>query len=933
MFKRLFIGLSALLAFASTPADAEYAFKKINTAGLTVAPIREITQDSDQKLWLVTAEGISVFDSLNSRRVIYNGNYIGGVVVDNDLVALRENGLTSISLDNPQYTVRMNPTYEGQSIQGFKSIFEVKGQVVLHTVNNELYVYDVHNRKLGKFPNFSGRSVEAITSDGAGRIVFVSGKNIYAYDGLSFATIHSLDAEYKVHELVINSNQDILALIDGHPSALNGKEFVRLGDFVGFKVFVHNEQFFVAGNQGLALVNGQSLERVLDKEVTAIATDVNGGLLAGTVSGELYYGSEPLFRKKTVTHGLANNEVTALFRGKEQLWVGTYGGLSSYRSGTFVTPDFVNKLESDKIMAVFEFSDKLYIGYHTGGFDIVDVYTGEVDYFGHEQAETTAGVTGFIPFDGKLVVTYFGATVRIFDPKTGSLTSPMGISRLGDLRVFDADFMGGYLYLATSVGLYRMTKDFQTIEFVNDLIEKPNSILSRPIYGLTQLNDASIQLRNDAGVHEIKEIDNGLSLQVDTKSGLSKIEVQSFLATGDRHWLATNYGLYTRNSDGNYVTLANRASEQSIEFNFNAIEQDGNTLLIGAMDGLYFYDLGSELSTYSSVVHFDKVEADFQPVEVDQTSLGSKVQLLSSVTNLKVQLGFTDMHGESFYYLYRISPMYSGYIKTHEPTINLIQLAKGDYTLEVIGCNGFGECQPEPTRMRISVQSSFIEDLYSGKYQMETLGLAAGLMLLLMLYKYKHTRKVEKLQQALNQVDEHRTSNEKLSQTVHILQHNEDHVSEHVLSADGLERRLKNRDIYLHRFSRFLLIKVSGTQKLNESHGWQNTSKILDYVSVCVDRTVTERRSVVAFQMTRTTYGIFHDFEDVDPMIEDMTSALKQFAGIDLLHDVQFADIKADSAKYVDNVQLAETSLDHISDSNNVCIQSLSGTYTISKVS
>lgn len=98
-----------------------------------------------------------------------------------------------------------------------------------------------------------------------------------------------------------------------------------------------------------------ALRRIGGALALALTADAQGGPLGGPAAEPPGMAAEPLVRHWTVSQGLPQMSVTAILQGQDrQLWMGTFGGLTSFDGTSFQTYDIASLpgLVSNRIIAL-----------------------------------------------------------------------------------------------------------------------------------------------------------------------------------------------------------------------------------------------------------------------------------------------------------------------------------------------------------------------------------------------------------------------------------------------------------------------------------------------------------------------------------------------------------------------------------------------------
>jgi len=282
-----------------------------------------------------------------------------------------------------------------------------------------------------------------------------------------------------------------------------------------------------------------SAEGFLADKVTTIFQDREGTLWVGTTSGGLYRITERTIACFTRQDGLPVDNVYPIFQDHAgDIWIGTWnGGLSRYSGGTFTTYSRREGLLDNRVTALAEDSDRLWIGrlggvaYFDGSkiVDFSDKLPAQLQGTNIRAIHRDRGGALWLGTESRGLARYIGTNVTVFttnDGLAGNAVKAIIEDRNGDL------------WIATFGGLSR---------YANGRFEswtEHDGLASNRVRALFQDEDGVLWIGTyDGG---LSRMEDGKITTVTTNDGLFNNGVFQILEDDRSNlWMSSNLGIYS----------------------------------------------------------------------------------------------------------------------------------------------------------------------------------------------------------------------------------------------------------------------------------------------------------------------------------------------------------------------------------------------------
>ncbi|QFU76746.1 response regulator [Halioglobus maricola] len=450
---------------------------------LTQQTVRQIHQDSQGALWLVTQEGLTKYtgrhlESFTSSASIHDSltsDTVSGIDEDNDgnlWVATHGGGLNLYNrVTNGFSAFRYNPADKNSLLSDdIQSIFADNSGKIWVGYIDRISVLDPSKRTFShlipdnrKIPNFGivyafdqAKDDDVIWA-ATQRADLVSIKeNGLSIEAHELQTTSEMPSEKPRVTYIEAYSKDVIWIgTENHgvykysPTTKKVTHYGHEEDDLDSissnnvtEIFIDSQQnTWFATQTGLNLYNPENDNFIRYSEqnsglpeiaVYSIYQSRDGQYWVGTLHG-LASGSENRFEAyDEIRGGLSSNSVNAFARTSDgSLWVGTDRGLNRLRSDSerfeWINPFTEPGISSDTVMSLLGEEQHLWVGTYDGGLNRLNLETNDIDIYRHsplsEGTISSNGVTSLLRLSsGELLVGTYGGGLNVYHDESGSFT-------------------------------------------------------------------------------------------------------------------------------------------------------------------------------------------------------------------------------------------------------------------------------------------------------------------------------------------------------------------------------------------------------------------------------------------------------------------------------------------------------------------------------
>ncbi len=376
--------LGTLVFVLALPAHGQQYHVRQYTVedGLPSAHVRDLTQDSQGRIWFATRSGVATYDGLEW--ITYN---LADGLTWADQFALEwdaEGTLWSISTKSPFkiFYLRGDRWHEFPGPRDVPADLRITSFAVLGTSPRR--GANETGASSSEGPEQDRHGTLAIGTDKAGVLLRRSGswRRISVEQGLPSERVCGLEA---VNQRLIactsrglatirDGEVDPLALLDGDRRDILGLGIEESAEDAGMRLWILGDRWLGTLDAGqLTVVEDEQTFPDAAGNSWVAAADHRGGLYLGSTTAFFHYHPEEGFEPLGRDNDILADGVTALFLDREDnLWIGTERGASKLVSRRFGRYDRSQGLYDDEVFAVLERqSGEIVLG-HRGGFSILD---------------------------------------------------------------------------------------------------------------------------------------------------------------------------------------------------------------------------------------------------------------------------------------------------------------------------------------------------------------------------------------------------------------------------------------------------------------------------------------------------------------------------------------------------------------------------------
>jgi signal transduction histidine kinase/ligand-binding sensor domain-containing protein len=703
--------------------------------------IYSITEDRDGNLWIGTKGGLNRYIRKENRfeRIDYSIPYpydLADVVYD---VKCSRNG--NILINTPPILTLCDPQ---------KMTFRHYVSSLAYDSSIKDYNIPLLEGSDGKIWIGSTRGLACYLPDSDSFQIYTHGK--HSQGVLSSDNITALCQDNR-GTVWVGTDEGINLITENHSDEIGHTPVIRPVNLTG-NSFIRAIQNDHSGNiwvgtegEGLILVNRTHTGEMITESflagnsglnhdiILSLEIDRSENLWIGTLSGvnktDLKKQKFQLYRTSDSPHSidLAGNVIASLYKDNNDcIWVGTWGeGLTIYNRGTGKSEHYSsiltgrNHIPNDFVHTLFEDAEHtLWIGTrdgllvyeeNRGNFVRPAQYNGNPGlpgFFGLRIFKMIQGHNGdywIATQDGLFRIKQPGAELERFHteaPDNKRISSNLVYAVMEDSE--------GYIWVGTAEGLDQFRPEAPMIKHFKKIRGEANSLADNFITSLCEDHLGNIWIGTNSYVNKYSKKDSAFSYFA-KEEGLPGNLIYSILKDNNNGlWIATGNGLCHFNETGNsFRSYAVEDGLQSPEFNLGAsfLSHDGE-VFFGGMNGFNsFYPDSLINNPYIPVITFT---AAYKMRE------GEKEFLLWGKDN-RIELNYNDYSFTIEYsameftnpsrnlYKYRLEDIDDEWIEAgNRNFIAFSNLAPGEYTLWVTGCNNDGLWNENGTYLNILVR-------------------------------------------------------------------------------------------------------------------------------------------------------------------------------------------------------------------------------------
>lgn len=639
-----------LMPFATIAQFFEIQFDHLShVKGLSNRSITSVVQDNQGFLWFGTQDGLLRYDgyqvvayksNLKDKHSLAENN-IRALAKDqtgNIWIATQGGGVDKFDVATGRFVHFRHSETDANTISSnvvWSVFIDRANRVWIGTWANGLSMIDIASGKISRVGQEITDAVLAIAEDKAGNIWFgaknlhkVSGRSIETYplynDGV--AQVAGLRAVLPDINGKIWAGSDTDGIFEVDPFT-KASEKVLLGqDPSTEKVYAlhkHHDGSVWAGTDGGLVIFNEGNTTVLKHDgsdpyslsnnaVRAIITDQNGSIWIGNEGGGI---NKPMASKKfhTFRHrdddpgSIAHNIIRSLYDDSAgRIWVGTQGGGASVwdpadRKFYDVQRKFNIKLSSKSISAFLEDGDDFWIGTWGGGINRVNLSTGVVQEFHHEEGNAVSLPDDRIQviYKDRAGILWVGTENGLcqFDYATQTFT-PFGA--YGLVKLLGSNIQGkafleqqdGTLWIGSWFGLHRLSADRKSITYYTSDTTEVHPLSNDHVISLHLDQKGNLWIGTFGGGLNKLHLASGTVTHYTEQEGLPNNAIFGIEEDNRGYlWMSTNNGL-SRFNPATAVFRNYDVAEglQSNEFYWGAAHRNRDgSLMFGGINGLNWF--------------------------------------------------------------------------------------------------------------------------------------------------------------------------------------------------------------------------------------------------------------------------------------------------------------------------------------------------------
>ena len=680
--------------------------------------IRKVYIDSRGELWVGTEKGFSYYDREQDsfRNFLTDGRTVTGIAEINDGKFMVAIGGGLRLFDSRTWKWDTGSQYQPETF-GATILYRDEDNIWIGTSSDGLFCYSIDSKDIKRISAFkSEKSIQCLLNHDGRIWIATEGDGLHSIgqDNGEIRTYHhqsdnprSLSSNY-VRTLACDNDGNLWV------GTFNGLSILKDEEFINIKSdpFIHGS--------------------LSQNSVRCICRDNQGGMWLGTWFGGINYWhpSSHRFEHIRMQHGgntLNDNVVSCITEDQDgSLWIGTNsGGVNHYDPikdhYTYYRLESSSKsphLESNDIKAIYvdEDSDKVFVGAHAGGLNIIDRRRKTIR---HAEESGQLDIYAIIPNgNGHLILGTLDG-LKEFKMKTGQISSldedidgyPIKKIRI---RALMRDSQGR-LWIGGENGLttYR-NEDGQLARCEIHLPESPLHSVS--VHSFYESSTRLIWIATRTGLWCYDDRGNNLThytiadgLESDIING---IEEDSF----GMLWISTNNGLSCFNPfSGTFRNFSISDELQNNQFNSGShCRRRNGEIMFGGINGINSFDPSSiennPFTPQPLITRLEVFNKEIRPSDesgiLEKSIMETKEIVLKHDQN-SFTLNFTVSNylagrNNSFAY------MLQGYDKDwynirNSRSVSYSNLKHGKYTFMVKAANNDGVWNENPTTLQIRI--------------------------------------------------------------------------------------------------------------------------------------------------------------------------------------------------------------------------------------
>ena len=526
----------ALLLSISVQSE-QYSFQVSPASSqLTQSSVRQIFQDKEGMIWLLTQEGLNRYDGVSVtqyRPSTSNKNSLSHQAVtnilqdtnDNIWIATAGGGLNRFikeidGFDRPLGATGPNFIY-GMTVDPLGRLWLGLGSAS----SNLFSIYDQSSREVVSFGKPSNSTVRIFRLyQGGNMIIGADGKDPIMIAPLSapsqvqpvriFDESGALVTNFRVHDIYVNRDDTLtvgtdslgtftldLRKLDGAAEyTASIQRRITIEETFSIHYSESKRKFMLGTRPGLILLN-ENLDLletfdafnslIPDSQILDIIEDRSGLIWIGTFNG-VAEGSKTLFELIGANTALESRQVNSLLATEDNsVLVGTSRGVFSY---SLADNELLNvpwsaldttELPNSAVMCFAETSTHIWIGTLSNGLYKVSKLSGDIFQFTKAEPDIdikNLGITDIKNVNDKIYISTWGNGIFAVSNdgtylKNISIKDQIASTKLAFSISLEHDQYGN-LWIGSDRGLYRYEMDTQEITSIGNNIGQPNNLLS-----------------------------------------------------------------------------------------------------------------------------------------------------------------------------------------------------------------------------------------------------------------------------------------------------------------------------------------------------------------------------------------------------------------------------------------------------------------------
>ena len=690
---------------------------------------RIIKTDSKGRVWIGTRDGLSCYDEEKDKFNNFTFEKKDRQLQINDIAEISPEQL----LISTQEGLTMFDSKESRFAEDYLSItmrnmitsalYRHDDVIYIGTPKDGLYSYSITQKKLEKVtPTLDTKQIQAILQQSPTRIwVATEGSGLFLINPKTKEIKNYLHSSSNPHSISSNYIRSL---------ALDSQNRLWIGTFNNLNIYQEVSDSFVSYSS-----SPTQSGRLSQQSVRSIFMDSQGGMWIGTYFGGLNYYHPIRNRFKNIRripykNSLSDNVVSCIVEDKNKnLWIGTNdGGLNLYNIGkqqfthyALQKNEHKRGIGSNNIKSVYIDEPKscVYIGTHAGGLTVLHRNSGRMENFNqHNSQLVNENVYAILPDgEGNLLLGTLSALVD-FNPEKRSFTTIeketdgtpfnslqiMTLFRDSRKRLWIGGEEGISVFLQQGLKIQKapiLPTSTVTKIFTNCIYEAANGI---------------IWVGTREGFYRFNEQEKQFK-RYTTANGLPNNVVYGILEdTFGRLWLSTNRGISCFNpKTEKFRNFTESDGLQSNQFNASSFcRTSSGEMYFGGINGITTFH--PELlvdNPYTPPVVITQLQLFNKTVRPDDETgiLTRNISETENITLKSWQTAFTlefvvsnFISGQHNTFAYKLE----GYDKewhylTNKRTVSYSNLPQGTYHFLVKAANSDGKMAPTPTALEITV--------------------------------------------------------------------------------------------------------------------------------------------------------------------------------------------------------------------------------------